>query len=252
MNITPIQFGKARQRVERAASASVQVSDADLAAYVEGTLDADAQARLEGFLACNPDLAAEVMRQWHRRARVDEVVAAHRPAARSRGHMVVVAFFCMAAGWVLAEGLDDDGPFRDLSPTPEYVDDALMSKRVTHVRIGMNSQPESLVLDSAEIEHATRIRLPLLPAGWQLVDAQVYPSDEGPSLSVLLEVEPGRRVNLFAVPADSKTNGEPVVTRQAGESVAYWESGDVAFVLSGEGSSRGLLADARMLSGHPR
>jgi len=80
------------------------------------------------------------------------------------------------------------------------------------------------------------------------MDAQVYPSDDGPSLNVLVEVEPGRNLSLFAVMSGSAAGSRPVIARQKGVHVAYWESGGAAFVLSGEGSSRGLLADALQLS----
>jgi anti-sigma factor RsiW len=242
---------RVHQRRDSAGMSDIHVSDEDLSAYVEGRLDTGAQARMEGFLACNPDLAANVMRMWHRQAGADAATGSRRLSTSLRLPLVVSGLLCMAAGWTLAQGLDDDSILRDLWANPEYIDNALMSRRITDVRIGMDSQLESPVLDSAEIERATRIRMPPLPEEWLLLDAQVYPSEEGPSLNVLLEVEPGRNVNLFAVIADTAVSGEPVATSQNGESVAFWESDGVAYVLSGEGSSRDLLADARRLSGLP-
>ena len=88
---------------------------------------------------------------------------------------------------LLAEGLDDDGPFRDLSSIPEYVDDAIRSVKVTHLRIEMESQEQTPILNTADIEQATKIRMPGLPRDWELLDAQVYPSETGPSISVLME-----------------------------------------------------------------
>ncbi|MEO6081363.1 MAG: hypothetical protein ABIQ86_16580 [Steroidobacteraceae bacterium] len=225
------------------------VSDTELLAYVEGKLDASRKAEIEGFLACNPDLAATVMQALHQRERLTTNGRA-RPATRA-AHMVRIVAACVAcgvAGWAVAEGLDDDGPFRDLSATPEYVDDAIMSLRVARVRIGMDSQVETPNLDSAEIQRATQIRLPALPVSWRLLDTQLYPSEEGPSVSMLIEAMPGQKLNLFAVRADTAVTADPVVTTEKGELAAYWELDGAAYVLTGDGSRDELLTHATQLS----
>lgn len=226
------------------------VSDADLAGYVAGRLDTGRRAEVEGYLAANPDLAAKVMQSLHQQARISEVThAAPRSGRAMRPAQVVAACcICAVAGWAVAEGLDDDGPFRDLSSIPEYVDDAIRSQQVTHVRIGMASQLETPVLDPDEIQRATRIRMPALPATWRLLDTQVFPSETGPSISVLIEASSGEKLNLFAVLADTSVTDRPVVTTERGETAAYWESGGAAFVLTGAGSERELLSRAAQLS----
>jgi hypothetical protein len=150
----------------------------------------------------------------------------------------------------LAEGLDDDGPFRDLSSIPEYVDDAIRSVKVTHLRIAMESQEQTPVLNTADIEQATRIRMPGLPQDWKLLDAQVYPSETGPSISVLMETPELHKLNLFAVLADTRVGQTPVLDSDRGEYAAYWESGGAAYVLTGEGAPQELLNQAMQLSGN--
>jgi anti-sigma factor RsiW len=90
--------------------------------------------------------------------------------------------------------------------------------------------------------------MPLVPATWRLLDAQVYPSDEGPSVSVLMQNASGRQVNLFAVRADTEADENPSVATARGALAAYWESSGSAFVLTGEGSPAELLDGAVELS----
>jgi anti-sigma factor RsiW len=226
----------------------LQVSESDLESYIAGTLGVSRRTEIEGFLACNPDLAANVMHALHQRER--SRVAAGRPLSGRRFRIGTVALCatCAVAGWAVAEGLDDEGPFYDLRTTPEYVEDAVMSQRVTHVRIGMNSQVETPSLDPREIERATRIRMPVLPETWRLLDAQVYPSEEGPGVSVLMETTLGKKINLFAVIADTAAGSTPSLAQEHGEKAAYWESGGAAYVITGDGSAEHLLGYAIELS----
>jgi anti-sigma factor RsiW len=233
------------------ASPVLAITDADLAAYAEGRLDRARRAEIAGFLACNPDLAAKVMRETHLRERMRSAGGAAAPATGrfARTTKVVAACFtCAVAGWAVAEGLDDDGPFRDLRPTPEYVDDAVMAQRVTLMRFTMHSQPEAPLIDAQELLRTVSLRVPVLPEDWRVLDTQVYPSEEGPTVSVLMEPVPGHRLNLFAVRADTSVTSKPVLTMDGGEYAVYWELDGAAYVLTGESRSE-LLERASLLAG---
>jgi anti-sigma factor RsiW len=227
----------------------LQVSDADLATYVQGGLTSARRAEIEGFLACNPDLAAQVMQALHGQQHLQQSTSKPRTARALRLPQVIAACLtCAIAGWAFAEGTDDDGPFRDLSPTPEYVDEAVMSQQASRLRYTMASQVETPAVDPAEIERRMQIRLPRLPAGWNLLDAQGFPSDDGPSVSLLLEIAPGRTVSLFAVRASTSATSTPVMSNAKGASSAYWELGGAAYVLTGDDTREQLLANATLLS----
>lgn len=224
-------------------------SDAQLRAYVDGRLDHEQRAAIEGFLACNPDLAASVMQALHHRDRARFVLPQDWHArGRHAWRMFLICVFCGMAGWAVAAALDDDGPLRRAAGPPRYVQDAVMSQRATRMRIGMSSQVETPTIDSAEIRHKMQLRLPVLPEDWRLLDAQVYPSDDGPGVSLLIETAPGRQLNLFAVRASTAVTDEPVVTGRDGEYAAYWEEEEAAYVLTGDGSREELLARAALLS----
>lgn len=229
----------------------LSISDADLQSYAAGELTPQRSAEIEGFLACNPDIAAQVMHLRHRSARTAAML--HASSRRTRQgfrlpSLLLIGVLCGTGGWALAEGLDDDGPFRDLSSIPEYVDDAIRSVKVTHLRIGMQSQEQTPILNTADIEQATKIRMPGLPLDWQLLDAQVYPSETGPSISVLMETPQRHKLSLFAVLADTRVGQTPVLSTNRGEYAAYWESGGAAYVLTGESGPQELLNQAVQLS----
>jgi anti-sigma factor RsiW len=159
-----------------------------------------------------------------------------------------VCLACAITGWAFATGLDDDGPLQGLLKAPEYVEDAVMSSRATHLRIAMDAQIQATPIDTAEVSHVLQIRMPVLPADWRLLDAQVYPSEEGPGISMLLETTRGTQLSLFAVRSDTAARATPEVTTRHGAYAAYWELEGAAYVLTGDGPREELLAHAARLS----
>lgn len=233
---------------DRTSARALGVSDEDLSAYVCGDLGAERRTDVEGFLACNPDIAARVMTELHRRGRTGGVRGRPKPWRKLTAAVVA----CVASGtvgWNAARATVADTWLGDLmSGAPSYVEEALESRQATLVRAGMISQSETPTLDRAEVQRALKVRTPELPPGWRLIDAQVFPSDEGPGLNILLEAASGRRLSLFAVKADTWVSATPVLVRRGREAVAYWEDGVSAFVLIGEHSGDQLLAEARALA----
>jgi anti-sigma factor RsiW len=229
----------------------LRISRDDLLAYAEGRLDRSRRTDVAGFLACNPDLAAEVMRVVHLQERSRDAGQALTPATgrgRRAARLAAACTACAIAGWAFAAGLDEDGPLQGLLKAPEYVEDAVMSWRATDLRIAMNSQTQTATLDTEELRQRMQIRVPVLPGGWRLLDAQVYPSEAGPGISMLLETAPGRQVNLFAVRSDTAASGSPQITVRNGAYAAYWEFEGAAYVLTGAGSQDEILAQASQLS----
>lgn len=130
----------------------------------------------------------------------------------------------------------------------DIIDEAEESWRASQIRQDMASQPETLRLDRSEIAAATGISLPQFPAGWQVLDVQVYPSDLGPAVVAVLLTETGEEVSLFATRAETGADRLPLLERRAGQPFAYWEQGPLAFALTGELPSASLLALAAGLS----
>lgn len=227
-----------------------RIGEADLQAYVDGALDADARAAVEGYLACNPDLAARVMTALHMQGRTP----AGRPTRRPRRRLVQAAAavaICLgsgALGWSAAATREAEGwREADGGLPPDYVEDAADSRQASVLRAAMASQAETPTLDAAEIQRAMRLRLPHLPRDWRIVDVQVYPADDGPSVNLVLETPQRRRLDLFAIRARDGVRA-PELARRGQEIVAFWRRDNSAYVLGGDGSGEQLLSAATELS----
>ena len=228
----------------------LDVSSEDLHRYVAGGLSPSRRRAVEGLLACNPDLASQVMTQLH--------LGGAKRSRRRRPHRLAMAVLAMGmaacaasavAGWTAAELSELDG-WRELDgqTPPEYVQEAAESRQATLARAAMASQIETPRLDAGEIQRTLKVDLPRLPADWRVVDVQVYPTDEGPSVNVMIEGPNSRRLCLFVVRADTSATARPELAMRGREVVAFWERGNSAYVLSGEGPHHALLAEASALA----
>jgi hypothetical protein len=168
------------------------------------------------MLACNPDLAAHVMTQLHLGGRVAAPSRIGRVALAALAVAVIACIGSGIAGWTAG---------------------------------AMASQAETPRLDEVEVRRQLKLQLPRLPREWRLIDAQVYPTDEGPGLNLVMDVPRHGRLNLFAVRANTFATDRPEIATRGREAVAFWERGDSAYVLSGNVSRGGLLSEARMLAG---
>lgn len=233
-----------------AGPARLTITDADLHAYVHDALEPGRRREVEGLLACNPDLAARVMTQMHLRGR-------ERPRRR-RGFAVtslalgLAACLGTGAGWAAAEYRDLDG-WREIDggAPPEYVEEAAESRQAADLRERMASQAETAELDVGEIRDRLGVELPAAPEGWRVRNVQVFPTDDGPGVNLVLETGDQRRLQLFAVAAGAAAR-RPELARKGDETVAFWQREGAAFVLSGSRSRSKLLEDVAALGGNGR
>jgi anti-sigma factor RsiW len=244
------------------------IVDADLDAYVDDQLDPARRVEVEAYLAIHPQDAARVMADLRSRDALRllargtaEPPAALVAAARRLGRAIVrrrmlraapvaaVALACLGIGWAAGSGT----PLSLIAashaaPAPRFVDEAAMAHRTALMRAAMRSQPEVTHLDLAEMYAATSIRLPTLPDGWRLLDVQLFPSDDGPSLLVTLDRGNGGPVSLFAVRARTAAPVRPSVTSRGTNAVAYWQEGETAMALIGDEAEAEIDREAEGLA----
>lgn len=226
----------------------LQVSDVELSRYAEGGLPPDRRRAVEGLLACNPDLAAQVMARMH-------MGGGSQPPRRRRGLAAAALVLGLVAGLGSGAGLaaaarqDHDG-WREMDggDPPAYLEDAAESREASRLREGMASQVETPRLDAGEIRRTLRVPLPRLPPDWRVLDVQVFPTDDGPSVNVVVVTPRGRRLELFAVRTRTASGSRPEVAVRGRESVAFWERGEAAYVLAGPQSPQDLLSEASALA----
>ena len=88
---------------------------------------------------------------------------------------------------------------------PDLVASALAADETTRLRLDMASVDEDASVDGAEIAALTGIDIPAPIAGWQVIDAQVYPSDFGAAVVMAVDVPGEGMLTLFAVQTGGPT-----------------------------------------------
>lgn len=245
------------------------ITEADLIAYVDDQLDPARRIEVEEHLASDPDAAARVMADLKDRDTLRLIHAAPlpRPAEpmltaairleralgwrelglklrRIAAVVALIGFGWFAHGQV-GLGITDS----EASPKPPaFVEDALHSHETALVRARMVSQPESAAYDPAEILTETGIRLPTLPEDWRVRDAQVFPSRDGHSVELTVDAGDLGPVSLFAGHVPVFNVIDPTVARSGEAKTVYWQTGQLAYALTGTGSDKAIERAAQRLS----
>lgn len=228
------------------------ISEAEIHAYLDGELELSRRYAVEDHLALHPIDAARFMGDVRLRTslrmiagetgapRRDMIEAAARLAVRlneqrEQGRRQLLGGWSvrgLAAAAMLMLILI---PARNvLARPPDFVGDAVDAYRTGLLRAKMVSQIESPRFDAKEVQRSTHIRPPRLPARWVVTDAQIFPSDEGPALQLMVSTPSDETMSIFAVRAPSEAPEEPTAIRHGGATVAYWREGDMSYALTGD------------------
>jgi anti-sigma factor RsiW len=240
-----------------------EITDVDLNAYVDEQLDPARRAEVESYLAEHQEAAALVMQDLSLRAnlRIALGVPTDRPDAETlvyarrlqsglrRGpilhHLARIAaiLLLLVTGWLARGELGRVMPQeRDQAFLPSVlIVDAVRAHNAALLRSTMHSMPISTAIDRSEISSSTHIVIPDLPDSWRLLDTEVFPSDEGPSVE--LEIDAGELgiVSLFAVQSNTPTDTVPDFVTEGTTGVAYWQEGALAYALVGTAPKSALL-----------
>lgn len=229
-------------------------SDQEIDAYIDGQLDTEGRFAVEDFLGHHPDRAAQVMGDLGRRSALQLLARDRRPpspaqldlarrgrSARSPKWRRWAAFGGLSAAAMIALF------FVAAQNPPAYVDDALTSHRVAALRADMDSQVEAPRFNAREIQLATNIAVPLVPADWTVTDVQLFPTERGPALLMAVRTGDGDRMSLFAQREKNGAPEQPDAIREGLQSVAYWRRGDMAYALVGDSAPAAMDATAEAL-----
>jgi anti-sigma factor RsiW len=245
------------------------IIDADLDAYVDGELDIARRIAVESHLADHPAIAAKVMADLSIRGELRLALAgenfAGRPETREaarhleRGlsyrrvlhtlQRIAAVAVLVTVGWVAHTSF---GAFTATEvaasvPPPAFARDAVQAYRTTEVRNSVSAAAKPVAYDADAIRAATAIVMPDLPKGWVVADAQIYPSEFGPSVELVIGAG-GEKLSLFAVRPGSFSVDKVSHLTVDGVQAAYWRIGEVAYVLIAEGKAANLDAEAEGLA----
>jgi anti-sigma factor RsiW len=245
------------------------ITAAEIDAYIDDALDPARRLAVEEHLARSPDDAARLMADLGLRtalrltqselpapsselsAAADRLFARlgepRKPFgnlfARHRRFGAGTALAALLVGVVMLPHTSN----ADASP-PLYVADAVEAFQTGLLRASMPSQAESTVFDSRDVRRFTQIRVPRLPDGWTITDVQIFPSDAGPALQIMVRTDIRQTVSLFAVRSPAPAPLKPAVVHRGDATVAYWRNGDIAYALTGAEAPEALDLAARDLA----
>jgi len=246
------------------------VTENDLIAYVDDQLEPARRIAVAGWLAGQPQKAAQVMADLRIKDELrlalllDEppLLSETRKAAHrlerallrgrivSRLRQVAAVVLLIGAGWVGNEILEPLAvtPSVASAPAPAFVEDAMRAHGTSVIRAAMASQPEAPEYDPDEIRSMTAIVMPSLPDDWHIKDVQIFPSQFGPSVELEAEADELGPVSLFAVRPGSFDVVKPTIAPGEEASAAYFQVGEVAYALVSSGDIQELNHTAERLA----
>lgn len=227
------------------------ITDMDLQSYVDDQLDDTARAHVEAYLARHPDLAAKVMGELRLRTELRLALVLPEPdpalcsaatrlssALRRRAVVRSLAPVFPAAAAVVLLVMSQAGlgplsirPGMAAEPPPPFVQAALSAHEAAMLRLAMLSQPEVDRIDAAELRARTGIVLPAFDQAWQIRDAQIFPSPQGPGIEVVLDTPDLGRLTAFAVRPGGFDVQLPRAQQQGETAVSWFRIGETAHVL---------------------
>jgi anti-sigma factor RsiW len=227
------------------------VSDADLMAYLDRSLDAARTAQIEAALALDPDLRSRLAEWQHQNALMASL---YQPAAseplpsrldvrrmeadrQDRKHMwqrlAAAAVLCVAigagGGWYVAQrDIGLSGPGTTQQAFAGLMDNALAAHRLyaadptRPVAVSGNDGDALAIWLSKRLDR--KLTIPNLDnVGWHLVGGTLLPAGDKPGAQIMYEDGEGRRLTLFFTPVlRQKDNAPPRFATSADLNVMNW------------------------------
>jgi len=246
------------------------ITECDLQAYIDEQLDAAGRLEVADYLVRNLDVAARVLEDLRNRdamralaggraaesaprlaaaaKRLDTALSRQRLITRLSQMTALAAALLAFVTIGLAYRQNGHIVTPAKAAVPVFIEEALMSHRTALVRSHMRSQPEVPHFDPSDVRHATHINVPRLPNGWRILDVQLFPSDYGPSLQIVIDAGQKQPISLFAARASMGLPGRPTLKTVDGDELAYWAREGTVYVLTGVQSKPFLAAAAADLA----
>lgn len=226
--------------------------DLDIAAFVNGQLDAPGRYAVAEYLAAHPERAAEVMADLRLTeglrlalGAVEAEVPASLSAAadrlgrslgqrhRLRWVLPMAAAACMfALGWSTQAWVTHGADLTLARENRSLIEAALDAQEAVALRMSLSQDIGPLPRDAKEISARLGIALPHLPADWRVAAAQVVSTPERPGVALVIDTPDMGRIMLFSVIRTlDGPDAPPDGLTLDGRTLAYFEKGRAAYVL---------------------
>jgi anti-sigma factor RsiW len=224
------------------------VTDSDIEGFLTGQLDPERRFAVADHLARHPEQAARAMADLRRQEGLrlalgapdtpapPGLIATAGRVSRGLGRgrrwplRAVAAIGFIALGWsgqTIWASLEQMRAVSGLRPLAET---ALDARAAVEVRRSLAITPAQV--DAAELAGRLGLELPVLPADWQVRDAQVVATPEQPGLAVVIDTPDMGEVMLLSLPQSDDGVISPLTAfDHRGSAVAVFEHGPTAYVL---------------------
>ena len=239
----------------------MQVSEAELHSYIDGTLPEGAKAEIEAWLRTHPE-DAERLRAYADqnallRSLYNPVLEEPVPAALLAVHPGAWRRYAAAAA-IFALGIGLGWAVRGQFITPQFVPVSLARLAASAHAVYSPEVRHPVEVPGNEEEHLVRwlskrlgttLKAPQLgPLGFDLVGGRLLSGPQGPVAHFMYQDGRGQRLTLYV----SRQRGEPRDTafrfsQENQVSVFYWVDGNFGYALSGEMKREQLLQVAEVV-----
>jgi hypothetical protein len=224
------------------------VTETDIEGFLTGQLDPERRYVVADHLARNPQLAARAMadlrtQEGLRLALADSNTPAPRALIQTAGRVsyglgrgprwplrLVAAIALVAIGWsgqLIWAKMQD---FRDVAGLRPLAETALDARAAVEIRRSLAITPAQV--DAEGIARRLGLKLPTLPADWQVRDAQVVATTEQPGLAIVIDTPDMGEVMLLSLPQIDDGVISPLTAfDHRGSAVAIFGHGPTAYVL---------------------
>ncbi|MEQ8250621.1 MAG: hypothetical protein RIB41_05230 [Oceanibaculum nanhaiense] len=243
------------------------ISEADLHAYIDGGLEDERMRVIEAYLDEHPEEAERVRAYARQRLEIARYLDAEmrikplrteRLARRLSQALTLrtarpwlmrslAACLLVALGW----GARDIGVSPSVAALPVFANEASEAhETVVGIDLPLSevlrAEPLALVSYLARHDQAALPMRMLSLDGLLVKGAQLVPWDQGTALQFVFEAaDSGQRITLFVAVPHESADLEPRQVRIKGASMVYWQSGRIAFALSGDMPEQALSAYAQ-------
>lgn len=241
----------------------------ELHGYVDGALDPDSRARVERWLAENPDDAAKVAaytgqnEAFH--AAFDGILAepvpaamAVRPASGPAPRNRAAAWWRVAAAILLLVTGGATGWFlRGETAPPAFTPPGLAHNAISAHSIYIKERRHAVEVEAKEEKHLVRwlskrlgqpIRMPnLLTMGFRLVGGRLLPDDGKPAAQFMYENDKGSRLTIYVRRNIESRELAFQFVSEKDTSAFYWLDENFAYALVGDLGREGLHEAAKII-----
>lgn len=224
----------------------------DIAAFVNGQLDAERRFAVASYLACHPERAANVMADLRlteglrlvfgsvetpptqdlrlAAARLDRTLNKERRRRRWTLYAAAIAMF--AVGWSAHLAYVRHDPDARLSDLTDVLEAALDAQDAETLRRSLVDELGPIPKDAVEVSRRLGIALPEFPDSWSILGAQIVATPERPGLAVMMKTPELGEIMLFGVLRSVDGPDDPVdAIRRRGRALAFFERDSAAYVL---------------------